>query len=159
VGLLVFAKNKDFAQRFHQALADHQVEKRYYLLCQKSIPLGRHRHFMLRSPRAPKNVYQHEPTGVDSLNCELEVLSCKAQNEDIYAVEIRLLTGRTHQIRSQLAALGAPILGDRLYGSSVSLNKGFALQCYRLDFFKQSFTLPKEEFLKNLKFVAEEIIS
>jgi 23S rRNA pseudouridine1911/1915/1917 synthase len=35
---------------------------------------------------------------------------------DLYEVEIELLTGRTHQIRAQLAALGFPVLGDSVYG-------------------------------------------
>jgi hypothetical protein len=37
------------------------------------------------------------------------------QSERLYEVTVQLLTGRTHQIRAQLAAIGAPILGDVMY--------------------------------------------
>lgn len=43
-------------------------------------------------------------------------------------LEVSIKTGRTHQIRVQLAAMGHPILGDRLYGSASELSKNFKRQ-------------------------------
>ncbi|KAL3939984.1 MAG: hypothetical protein SGBAC_005383 [Bacillariaceae sp.] len=66
----------------------------------------------------------------------------------VLQLEIDLLTGRTHQIRGQLAALGAPIVGDALYGgvdnpngillkdSSLRAANRMALQCCSLHFKK-----------------------
>lgn len=59
-------------------------------------------------------------------------------------LEIELLTGRTHQIRGQLAAEGYPLVGDAQYGGALEMPKGtntpqlLALQCCEL-----SFALPK----------------
>ncbi|MBL8891941.1 MAG: RNA pseudouridine synthase [Planctomycetaceae bacterium] len=50
-------------------------------------------------------------------------------------VLLRLMTGRKHQIRVQLADRGLPVLGDRKYGSSVPFSEGIALHSWRLDFF------------------------
>ncbi len=42
-------------------------------------------------------------------------------------LEIDLITGRYHQIRAQLSAIGCPVLGDEKYGSKKSWKKGIAL--------------------------------
>jgi len=52
----------------------------------------------------------------DSLECALSVRRVKEMGS-LFDVEIDLETGRTHQIRAQLSAIGSPILGDALYGS------------------------------------------
>ncbi len=49
-------------------------------------------------------------------------------------VEVRPRTGRSHQIRVQLAARGLPIIGDAQYGSSVTFSAGIALHAARLEF-------------------------
>jgi 23S rRNA pseudouridine1911/1915/1917 synthase len=49
-------------------------------------------------------------------------------------LEIRPMTGRSHQIRVQLAAAGHPILGDRKYGSKRRFEDGIALRAVRLTF-------------------------
>ena len=47
-------------------------------------------------------------------------------------VQIRLLTGRKHQIRVQFSASGMPIVGDRKYGSQRTFARGIALHSYQL---------------------------
>ncbi|MCU0720136.1 MAG: pseudouridine synthase, partial [Pirellula sp.] len=49
-------------------------------------------------------------------------------------LEIELVTGRKHQVRAQLEAIGCPILGDAKYGSRVRFANGIALHCRRLVF-------------------------
>jgi 23S rRNA pseudouridine1911/1915/1917 synthase len=49
-------------------------------------------------------------------------------------LEIRPETGRSHQIRVQLAAAGHPIVGDRKYGSRQPFADGIALRAVRLRF-------------------------
>jgi 23S rRNA pseudouridine1911/1915/1917 synthase len=51
---------------------------------------------------------------------------------DASLVEVRLLTGRKHQIRVQLSDIGFPIWGDRKYGSRRSFPAGIALHSRRL---------------------------
>ena len=57
-------------------------------------------------------------------------------------LEIRPMTGRSHQIRVQLAAAGYPIIGDRKYGSKRPFENGIALRAVRLTFEHPTTRLP-----------------
>jgi 23S rRNA pseudouridine1911/1915/1917 synthase len=52
--------------------------------------------------------------------------------DNSWLLKVRLLTGRKHQIRAQLAAAGWPICGDRKYGSRQTFSSGIALHSYSL---------------------------
>ena len=67
---------------------------------------------------------------------EYEVI---AQSNGLSLVRATPLTGRTHQLRVHFAHLGAPILGDDLYGSSSSLIDRHALHAYSLIFTHPAF--------------------
>lgn len=56
-----------------------------------------------------------------------------AEEEEVSLVELQPVTGRTHQLRVHLAAVGHPILGDDLYGEPSPLISRQALHAYRLD--------------------------
>eukprot|EP00588_Corethron_pennatum_P002821 CAMPEP_0194290710 /NCGR_PEP_ID=MMETSP0169-20130528/41864_1 /TAXON_ID=218684 /ORGANISM="Corethron pennatum, Strain L29A3" /LENGTH=276 /DNA_ID=CAMNT_0039038379 /DNA_START=886 /DNA_END=1716 /DNA_ORIENTATION=+ len=64
----------------------------------------------------------------------------------VVEVEVDLLTGRTHQIRGQLRALGFPIVGDALYGGKATVGGGeLALQCSELAFAKPEVVVGKKK--------------
>jgi 23S rRNA pseudouridine1911/1915/1917 synthase len=112
-GIMLFAKTPEFQRRFNKWLIDRRVHKRYCALTMAAPPLGKHVHFMEPSERSPKRVSLIETQGW--LRCELTVHSV-TRHEKGFEVEVELHTGRTHQIRVQLQALDAPILGDNQYG-------------------------------------------
>jgi 23S rRNA pseudouridine1911/1915/1917 synthase len=132
-GLLLIARNSQAQAAINQLIRDHRIERTYWAWCTAAVPLGVHVHFMEPSPTAPKKVELHAQPGW--LRCELNCLSAtrvdrtdvpgfienSEMSDSVYRLEIRLATGRSQQIRAQLSALGAPILGDQNYGSSIAL--------------------------------------
>lgn len=132
-GIIVYAKNNQFVRAFNIQLQNQLIEKKYCALVEadKDLP-ARVIHYMEPSPRAPKKV---SPTAIENWAfCELEILQQQKKNDGLW-VKINLLTGRTHQIRAQLSELGAPILGDTMYGAKkTSKNGGIALRACELQF-------------------------
>jgi len=113
-GLIVYARTQQFQKRFNKFLLERRVNKRYLALTASAPPLGRHVHYMEPSERSPRVVIAEAKPGWQE--CALRVESVRPFG-DGFEVEIDLETGRTHQIRVQLSALGCPILGDTMYGS------------------------------------------
>jgi 23S rRNA pseudouridine1911/1915/1917 synthase len=114
-GLFVFAKTPEFQRSFNGLLANGLVHKEYLARTSGQAALGLHTHFMKRHWGSPKEVFL-EPQESDSRECRLEVLATENKGE-YFHTSIRLLTGRTHQIRAQMKALGCPLWGDKLYSA------------------------------------------
>lgn len=132
-GCVVLAKTREFAAAFNRRLQEKRVRKVYRALAVGAAATGRHVHYM-RPDRFPPRIISQEPIE-GWLRCELEVLECRqvawpsaaaAERECVrspgwaaqchaYECKIHLLTGRTHQVRTQLGALGAPLVGDTMY--------------------------------------------
>ncbi len=141
-GLLLMAKSKNAQAQINKLFSKRKVEKFYRCLTDKPLTPGRLEHFMDMDSRIPKSLEVFERPGL--VNCLLEILSCKKSGA-YYLSEIRLLTGRTHQIRAQLSFVGAPIVGDKAYGSPLEWPAGIALECSRLSFLFSNFPFDFEK--------------
>lgn len=150
-GLLILAKTKWFQAQFNKLLRERSLTKTYHALAKNPVATGEVLHYMKDTPHAPKQVFDEPFDG--ALECRLIVRKCEPY-ESNYLLEIELLTGRTHQIRAQLAALGTPILGDKIYGSEASnpwqpqnyiAPEAIALRAYSLAF-QHPATLINHEF-------------
>ncbi len=125
-GLLVVARTKEFQKRFNGWLQKKVIQKFYRAYVEgRCETQGLIEHYMEPSPRAPKVLQKESKPSWQICQLILTPLGCHqlANKEVITEVQIELLTGRTHQIRAQLAKLGHPIVGDEIYGSRWSLEK------------------------------------
>ncbi|MEQ1666482.1 MAG: RluA family pseudouridine synthase, partial [Bdellovibrionales bacterium] len=117
-GLIVYAKSTSFVKNFNKQLQEKNIEKKYIALVEATHNLPKKViHYMEPSPRAPKKVSEIFVDGWAF--CELDILEQKKITPNLSWLKINLLTGRTHQIRSQLANLQSPITGDTLYGAQL----------------------------------------
>jgi 23S rRNA pseudouridine1911/1915/1917 synthase len=137
-GLLVVAKNEGARTALARQWKTREVEKGYVALVHGRLdppegvidaPIGRdtrHRQRMaiVEGGRAARTTYRVR-----------QVLAPGPQGADRYSlVDIRPLTGRTHQIRVHFAALGHPVVGDRVYGRASAILKRQFLHACRLSF-------------------------
>lgn len=132
-GLIVFAKTLEFQSLFNRLLTERAVTKKYRAQVEGIFKAqGLITHFMEPSPRAPKKVLT-EPRE-KWLKCELIIEKSEVLENGNSLVQIELLTGRTHQIRAQLSALGFPIVGDKAYGAFSEGGVAIELESWQLEF-------------------------
>ena len=114
-GLCLFAKHEQASEILLEAFQQRTIEK-YYVCLVRGImkpPSGICEAFLLKdADRAKVTILDHPVPGAFPITTGYETLS----SGQVSRLKVHLITGRTHQIRAHLAALGHPILGDDLYG-------------------------------------------
>jgi 23S rRNA pseudouridine955/2504/2580 synthase len=136
-GIVIAAKNAEAMRVLNRKIRDREIDK-YYLciICGEIRPAsGRLEGFIFKD--AQKNrVYVRSAPEAGAKTAVTEYRTLETRN-GLSLLECRLLTGRTHQIRAQLAAAGHPLLGDGKYGGRLVRDfdeKRQALYSYRLVF-------------------------
>lgn len=116
-GLVVFARTSKALSRLNEMFRTGDVHKTYWAIT-KEQPAeleGRLEHWLVRNEKQNKSyAYTREKPGAKKAILEYKVIG---RTDNYNLLEVRLLTGRHHQIRCQLAAMGCPIKGDLKYGA------------------------------------------
>jgi 23S rRNA pseudouridine1911/1915/1917 synthase len=123
-GIVIFARTSKSLERMNKMFQDKGVQKTY-LAVVKNKPPKEHdhlTHYLVKNEQQNKSYASAEPRG-KALKCELEY-KIIASSDNYHLLEINPLTGRHHQIRCQLAAIGSPIKGDLKYGFNRSNEDG-----------------------------------
>ena len=129
-GIVVFAKSQKALSRLQEAIRTKACKKIYHTtvsgkLLQKEATLT---HYLVHADHKAI-VSDNHP---EAKKCVLHYKVLE-ENEKTSLLEVILETGRYHQIRCQLAAIGHPIAGDVKYGSKEPFQNGIALHHYRLE--------------------------
>ena len=114
-GLCLFAKNERSLTVLMEAFKLRTVEKYYTCLVRGIMkpPSAVCNAWLLKdADRAVVRILDHEVPGARPVTTGYEAL----RSGPVSRLRVHLVTGRTHQIRAHLAALGHPVLGDDLYG-------------------------------------------
>ena len=134
-GVMIFARNKESAALLSEQVRERQIAKEYLAVVSGTPEEGTLTDYLFKDSRLSKAfVVSSERKGVKraSLDCQ-RLASITEKGSTLSLVRITLHTGRFHQIRAQLSSRACPILGDKKYGSRISLKDGIALAAYRLE--------------------------
>ncbi|GAA0116255.1 RluA family pseudouridine synthase [Clostridium senegalense] len=158
-GIVIYGKNFSSLKEMNEMIRERKVEKYYMALIKGKIKEGYYEAYISKNEdNNISKVYEEYKPNTKKIAMKVKVI----QSCGIFSlVELELLTGRSHQLRSHLAFLGNPIVGDTKYGEK-KLNS-FFVNRYGLDYqflyaYKVIFkdTGDKLTYLKN-KTIAESL--
>ncbi len=142
-GLVVFAKTSKALSRMNELFRRGDVTKTYRAIVANKPPKNADTltHYLTSVERNNKTYVS--PTPRDGSQKAVLNYRLLASSDRYHLLEIDLLTGRKHQIRAQLAAIGCPIKGDLKYGAPRSNpDGGICLQSHRIRFIHPVSKLP-----------------
>lgn len=151
-GVIVMAKDKRSARLLAEQFQARSVTKTYWVLVEGSLieSMGEWRDWMRKIPdEARSETCDQQAPGAQQAVLDWQVRGSVTGGS---LLEIRLGTGRSHQIRVQAASRGHPIFGDALYGSAIRFGppadderlRGIALHARSLKFTEPDSTQPRE---------------
>lgn len=114
-GLVLFCKNYESLKLYNALMRDHKIEKRYVAIVEGDLRSRRTIKGYLVKDEA-KNKVMLLSQNRDNAKAVLTVVEPIAHRGGYTKVSIDLKTGRSHQIRASLSAIGHPIIGDSKYG-------------------------------------------
>ncbi|WP_127141728.1 RluA family pseudouridine synthase [Flagellimonas marinaquae] len=123
-GIVLFAKTSKALPRLNKMFAEGDTKKMYWAVVKNPPPKESDTltHWLVRNPKQNKS-YAHNNEVPNSKKAVLDYKLIK-KLDSYYLLEIDLKTGRHHQIRAQLAAIGCFIKGDLKYGADRSNKDG-----------------------------------
>lgn len=134
-GIVLFAKNETAAAQLNQQFQNRETQK-LYLAVVENTPLSKNGdlvHFLTENKEKNKS-YIAEATKKEAKRAELHYVQ-RGSSDRYHLLEIELKTGRHHQIRTQLAAIGCPIKGDVKYGARrANRDRSIHLHAWKLSF-------------------------
>ncbi len=134
-GLVILAKTSKGLSRLNEVFREGKIEK-YYLAVVKNRPPKEKDtlvHYILKNEKSNTSRAHIKPVAHgQEAKLDYEIL---ATSDNYALLKIKLHTGRHHQIRAQLSAIGCPIKGDLKYGFDRSNKAGFIhLHSFKLVF-------------------------
>lgn len=119
-GVLLFAKTGKALERLNALIRERQMQKVYWAVTRFEPPHGQDHleQYILKNEKQNKS-YICDPSAPGAQRAELSY-RLLGHSDRYFLLEVQLHTGRHHQIRAQLAAMGCPIQGDLKYGDKRS---------------------------------------
>ena len=155
-GLLVLAKTKQAAAALNKQLQAGTLNKQYYALVHQAEELpeeGTLVDYLWKNPQTQKAEIVLQASGKGKqAKLHYRVLTRK---DDTALLDVRIETGRFHQIRAQLAHAGFPILGDQKYGTQASMEYTTQLGIKNVSLFAYALTFTHPKTGKQMEFQAK----
>ncbi len=134
-GIMVFAKTSKAAARLSEQIKNNQMNKTYYAVTSQ-IPQLKQNNLVNYLKKDEKNnivkIVPQSEQGAKKAELSYKVLQT---NGELALLEVKLITGRGHQIRVQLAGINCPLFGDNKYGKEKNKkSSNLGLWAGRLEF-------------------------
>ena len=134
-GVVLFAKNQPAASRLNQERITGKLKKIYIAYAEG---IFKEKEGMISLPLA--KIDEGKERKVDTDNGQEAITQYKVMEEreingfPFSVVAVTIITGRTHQIRAHMKAIGHPLLGDSLYGGNTEYIKRVSLHAAKMEF-------------------------
>ena len=119
-GVVVFAKTSKALSRLNEMFRNNETDRIYWAIVKNtpSKPEDRLVHWLIKNEKTNKSTaYDKEKQGAKKAVMHYKIIGVA---KNYLLLEVNLITGRHHQIRTQLAKIGSPIKGDLKYGAKRS---------------------------------------
>ena len=155
-GLVIIAKTPEAEQLFLEVIKNREVKKTYLCVTfgRPTPPDGTLGGYLLKdADRGIVKIVPDKQPGAKDVETQYETVAVSGR---LALLKVRLITGRTHQIRAHMASIGCPILGDSKYGNNTA-NRELKLKYQALcawELTMPRFNQPDFEFLSGKTFRA-----
>ncbi len=159
-GIVIAAKNAESLRVLNQKIKDRELEK-YYLCITVGIPPGKKDTITAYLEKnADGNTVKVSDRKNDRNKTIITTYKVLKTKGNLALLEIKLDTGRTHQIRAHMAHIGCPLLGDGKYGIN-KVNKEYKVKTQALYSYKLKFTFTTDsgclEYLNGKEFAVRDV--
>ncbi|MBP3431657.1 MAG: RluA family pseudouridine synthase [Clostridia bacterium] len=133
-GIMVFARNSKSAKRLTEQFKTHEVEKVYYAITNGVVKIKNQTLVNYVKKNEKENIVKIVPMGEQGAKKAELVYNVLDNNGSESLLEVKILTGRSHQIRLQLSNIGFPLVGDVKYGKATGRTGRLGLWAGKLSF-------------------------
>ena len=133
-GIMVFARNSKAANRLTEQFKTHSVEKVYYAITNGVVKVRTQRLVNYLKKDTKENIVKIVPMSETGAKKAELVYNYLADDGKQSLLEVKILTGRSHQIRLQLANIGHSLVGDVKYGKEKGMTSKLGLWAGKLAF-------------------------
>ena len=133
-GVMVFARTSKAASRLCEQIQAGEFEKKYLTVTvgHPRDRRGRLENYLVKDEAS--NTVKIAPALIEGAKKAILDYSVLESNGKFSLIDVRLITGRSHQVRVQMMGQGCPIYGDVKYGGGLSKERKLALWSYSLRF-------------------------
>lgn len=149
-GLVICAKNSKALRSINQMIKDNRVHKKYLCITTNKPPKDCDTLIAYHKKDNNSNLVTISDKPKLDFKKIITKYRCLKSKDGLHLIEVELITGRTHQIRSHLAHIGCGILGDNKYNNS-DINLRYKEKYQNLCAYSISFSPTSDDYLNYLK--------